>query len=295
MTDGQLVIEPLANEGDDMSNDLRDARTAHLVTHQARYDRMLGPFGDAMLAAARLRRGERVVDVGCGTGATTVAAARAVGGTGRVMAIDLDESLVRHAADRCAGAGLANVDAVCGDAASYPYAAGGADVVISRFATMLFADPVAAHANLRRALGPDGRLCAVVWQAVERNLWHALPMAAVFAHVERGPQLHDSPEPAGPFAFASPTRVERILFDAGFVDIELEALHDDLWVASDSDDAIAFFDDDAGSALRSAYGVDTVLRIYDDLRRDLEPYATRDGIRLRAAAWLVTARARSRW
>jgi len=143
-----------------MSTDLRQARIAHLITHEERYDRMLGPFGDAMLAAANLRRGDRVLDVGCGTGTTTMAAAHTVGGTGRVTAIDIDERLVRHTADRCAAAGLTNVDTLCGDAASYPYIGGEADVVISRFATMLFADPVAAHANLRRALRPGGSLCA---------------------------------------------------------------------------------------------------------------------------------------
>ena len=119
----------------------------HWVTDADRRDRILAPVADVLLAAAHLATGEGVVDIGCGCGATTLAAARAVGPTGAVYGIDLSEPMLDVAHRRADGSGLSNVTLVQGDAQTHRFPAL-FDVTISRFGTMFFADQITALANL---------------------------------------------------------------------------------------------------------------------------------------------------
>ena len=137
----------------------------HWVTHQQRYDAMLAPFTDHLLAAARVATPDRVLDVGCGCGATTLAAQPA----GTAVGLDLSAVMVQAARRRAAEERLANVSFVAGDGQTYPFPGGGFDMAISRFGVMFFDDPVAAFANLAGGLVPGGRLVFVCWQELARN------------------------------------------------------------------------------------------------------------------------------
>lgn len=260
------------------------------VVRQAQLDRMLEPLGESALAAAHPSAGERVVDIGCGCGATTIALAERVGPTGRVLGIDISEPMLARAQERCSDLGLANVELLCADAqrAAIPR---GHDVAFSRFGIMFFEDPVAAIDNIGRGLRKDGRLAFVCWQERARNPWMGIPMAIALQHVPPPPPLPaDAP---GPYAFADRDRVAGILSDAGFVDVVIDSLEHDLLVggASNLDDAAAFAVD-SGS-------VRTLLRDADDearrlaaesIRAAFEPYAGADGVRIASAAWVVSAR-----
>ncbi|HZX86522.1 MAG TPA: class I SAM-dependent methyltransferase, partial [Reyranella sp.] len=132
-----------------------------------RIQRAIGDIGDVGLAAAAPQRGEHVIDIGCGTGDTTAALARAVGLTGHVLGVDISEPLITAArAHR-----LDNATFVVGDAATHPFQAGHYDLVFSRFGVMFFADPVAAFRNIRRALKPAGRLVFIAWRTPQENPW----------------------------------------------------------------------------------------------------------------------------
>ena len=255
------------------------------VAQQDRYDRMLAPFGQRLLRAAVLRPGETVIDVGCGTGAVTVAAALQVGGAGRVVGVDVAPDALA-AARRRAGAAGAGVELVCADAASYPFAAGGADVLLSRFGTMHFEQPLAAHANLVRALRPGGRLVAVVWAEEPANAWSSLPAAVLAAHLPGAPDHHRSR--IGPFALSDPDRHRDLLTGAGFTGVTVERIETKVWLAADLADAVGFFHASAPPALT---GIPPATRAAVDrsLRAALAPYQSADGIRLPAAAWLVQA------
>ena len=244
-----------------------------------RFDRMTAPLLTALMDAAALTPGERVLDVGSGAGATTRAAASAVGPRGGVTGIDPSTPLVALARER-------GSDVIVGDAQTYPLPAHAFDAVISRNGLMLFEDPPAAFANLHRALKPGGRLAFVTWAEGAANGWSTIPNAALRAHLPL-------PEPAegGPCAFSLsvPARLHGVLGRAGFEDVQLTRLDQPLWVASDVSDALAFFEQSAGD-LREHVPKEIVNRILVTLRASLATYVEPDGVYLPAAAWVITIR-----
>lgn len=122
---------------------------------------LLAPFGQAMLDAALLRPGERVLDVGCGHGTSPLEAAERVAASGRVVGVDISAVMLEPARQRVAAAGVDNVELLQADAQVHPFEPASFDVVISRFGMMFFDDPEAAFGNLARALQPGGRLVFV--------------------------------------------------------------------------------------------------------------------------------------
>ena len=162
-----------------------------------RRDRIMTPIADALLDTARLGPGDHVLDIGCGCGATTLSAARAVAPTGEANGLDLSAPMLDVARRRADAAGLTNVHFEQADAQTHRLPGGAFDVTISRFGTMFFADPGAAFANLALALRPDGRLCIATWQPLEANDWLAIPGAALLNHGShrRPPAPACSPNP----------------------------------------------------------------------------------------------------
>jgi ubiquinone/menaquinone biosynthesis C-methylase UbiE len=144
---------------------------AHWVDNQARYDRMNAPFAAMILGAAGLRPGGNVLDVGCGCGGTTLAAARLIA-PGQAVGLDLSGPMLARARADAGAAGLGNAMFLQGDAQVHPFGPERFAAVISRFGVMFFADPVAAFVNIRTATRPAGRLVFVCWQPLAR-CWQA--------------------------------------------------------------------------------------------------------------------------
>ena len=184
---------------------------------QARMDAQFEHITPALMAAAALRPGERVLDVGCGTGETSLLAADAVGPSGSVVGVDISAPMLGLARER-AGA-RPNVSFRLEDASSARFEAP-FDVVLSRFGVMFFADPVAAFASLARALAPGGRIVFVCWQDLAKNDFMTVPMRAAAPFLP--PPAPVDPLAPGPGAFAAKDRVEAILGAAGLVDVALE-------------------------------------------------------------------------
>lgn len=184
-------------------------------------DPLMAPVAEAVVAKAFPGPGGRVLDVGCGAGATSLMMARALGEGGHCLGVDISEALVEAAARRSREEGLAATFAV-GDAQTYPFEPAGFDAAISRFGVMFFEDPVAAFANIRRAVRPEGRLVFAAWRSREENpfMTTALRAAAEFLPDLSAPD----PEAPGQFAFASEARMRRILSGAGWREIEAAPL-----------------------------------------------------------------------
>ena len=198
------------------------ARGGQWVTHQEALDARFAGVRDQLLARAAVGPGERALDVGCGTGATTLELAPRVGPGGTVLAIDISAPMLELAQQRCAAQGLEQVRFLCADAQSHGFEPAAHDLLISRFGVMFFGDPVAAFGNLRIALRPGGRLGFVCWAALERNPWFALPLAVGERWL--GPAEPQPPRAPGPLAFSESGYVEEILAAAGFADVAIETV-----------------------------------------------------------------------
>jgi len=262
------------------------------VRLQDRLDAQLRPLGDAALDRAALVAGERVLDVGCGCGDTTLRAAARVAPDGHALGIDVSEPMLARARERAAAEGRRLASFVHADAQTHAFEPGSVDVLVSRFGVMFFREPEAAFANLRGALAPGGRLAFVCWRPVAENPWMFAPMAAAAKHLPLTP-----PEPGapGPFAFQDEGRVRDILEAGGFARVAHEPLSGELSVggAGDLDDAVDFLLEvgPAARALREAGGgEDLARRVADAVRESLVPFAGPGGVRMPYAAWIVTAR-----
>ncbi|HML00624.1 MAG TPA: class I SAM-dependent methyltransferase [Acidimicrobiales bacterium] len=257
------------------------------VREAERFDSLLGPFGRRLLEASALEPGERVLDVGCGNGAVSLEAARAVGGSGSVTGIDLSAPMLEVARLRAEEQGV-DVHFVRGDAqtASFdePF-----DLVVSRFGVMFFDDPEAAFGNLARATRPGGRLCFVCWQEMFANEWIAVPAMAMVAHVGI-PELPEAGAP-GPFALADAGRTRQLLLSAGWSEVGIEDHKDSMRMGNDPQDVVAFMlSDEMGRRLVEGKDPDAVKAGTEATLEALRPYATAEGVVLGGACWLVTAR-----
>ena len=182
------------------------------VERQQSQDIVLGPILQATLERAQLQQGERVVDIGCGTGASSIALAERAGPSGQVLGIDVSTPMLARAAERLPPG--APVKFVRADATTYRFESGAFDLLFSRFGVMFFAEPARTFANLRTALKPSGRLAFACWRKFDENPWLQVPLRAALEHVP--PLPRPGPEDPGPFSFASEQQVHRILADAGF-------------------------------------------------------------------------------
>jgi SAM-dependent methyltransferase len=184
-----------------------------------------GPPGQWAMERLSIEPGDRVLDVGCGTGRTTVALARRVAPGGRAVGIDIAAEMLRRGRDHAAAQSIDNVEFVHADAQVHVLGNAIFDAAYSRFGVMFFADPVAAFANIRRSLRPGGRLSFACWQDVFANEWMLIPGTAAVSATGITPPMPGPDEP-GPFAFADATRVRSILDQAGFLAIEVVPRND---------------------------------------------------------------------
>ena len=178
---------------------------------------MFAVFGQAAIEAAAPATGERVLDVGCGAGASTLDLAARVGAGGHVLGVDISEPLISRAR------ALTPQDTPAlfqvADASSTELPEGAFDILFSRFGVMFFDDPTAAFANMRRALKPGARVAFVCWRGMAENDWVRLPMGAIKGIVPL--TAPPGPEAPGPFSFGDRERVARILTAAGFTDVTI--------------------------------------------------------------------------
>lgn len=259
----------------------------HWVEHRERYDAMLRGFTPRLLAAADVSPGQRVLDVGCGFGETTCAAARAAAG-GFTVGADLSAPLLDAARRRAEREHLHNVRFDLADVQVHPFPEAGFDVAISRFGVMFFADPAAAFTNIARAVAPGGRLAFLCWQAAADNEWIMTLGAALAAYVELPQMDGDGP---GPFSLTDPERIRQLLHQSGFDQVTIDPVTEPIRLGKDVGDVLDYARD-LGLVRDLLADVDaaTESKALDGIRAAVAPHQTAEGIRIGAAAWLVTAR-----
>ena len=268
---------------DAMSND-DAARVRAWLEIREPLERQLDPLGRAAIDQLRLGAGDRVLDVGFGIGGTPLTLARIVGPSGNVVGIDLLSAAVDVM--RCEASGAPNVTFLQGDAEIYPFEPGSFDAAFSRFGVMFFTDPVAAFANIRRALRPGGRIAFVCWRALAENELDALPIRAASPHLPA--QLIAEAEDASHFSFADPTFLQEMLTRAGYVKIDIRE-HDMDVTSGDLQSMV--------SVCSRVGSLGAILRKHREFRRDAVPALENaltacdgpGGPALRAATWVVLA------
>jgi ubiquinone/menaquinone biosynthesis C-methylase UbiE len=257
---------------------------------QAIQDILLAPAAQILIERAGPKVGERILDVGCGCGATTIALAERVAPTGFVLGIDISEPMLARARERAPKS--LPLSFVLADATVYPFDPQDFDLLVSRFGVMFFAEPAVSFANLRRALRPRARLTFVCWRDPRENPWMTMPLQAIYQHVPKLPQL--GPEDPSPFAFASEERVRRILSEAGYRDIALERCDLSIDIANGRglegavDTAM-----NVGPASRALEGHPPEVRTAatNSVRELLAPHVRGQSLPLPGSIWAVTARA----
>ncbi|MCS4279123.1 class I SAM-dependent methyltransferase [Stenotrophomonas rhizophila] len=258
------------------------------VEAQRILDQMFAPLATHLLEAIPPGDDLHVLDVGCGTGAVALAIAGQLGPQGRVTGVDISAPMIALARERAQRAGLA-VDFIVADAQQHAFAPGSLDRIVSRFGVMFFDDPVQAFGQLQRAAKRGGELQALAWRRPDENAFMTTAERAAAPWLQLPPR---SPGAPGQFAFADQARVEQMLSDGGWEDIEVLPL--DVVCRIDRADLATYVAllGPVGSALR-APDLDGATRtqVLEAVMAAFAPFIEGDAVTFTAACWEVRARA----
>ncbi|MEV0994312.1 methyltransferase domain-containing protein [Nonomuraea sp. NPDC050202] len=251
------------------------------------YDSERGRYHERLRAAADVRTADRVLDIGCGTGQTTRDAARSAP-SGSALGVDVSGPMVERARRLSEQAGIRNVSFERADAQVHPFAPESFTLGISRFGTMFFADPVAAFANIGRALRPGARLVQLVWQAGDRQEWFS-----TIRHALAGGRTVPAGLDHGAFSLADRTAAAGMLTAAGFGAVEITEVRGPIHYGPDAAGARdALLDLRMVKDLVAGLDAAATARALDRLLAALDAHDTGEGAWFDSRAWLIIARRR---
>lgn len=256
---------------------------------QSVLDRLFAPFEALLAQAAAASGATQVLDVGCGTGATTLALARRLGSHSRCVGVDISEPMIALARERAQREGSA-AQFIAADAQVHAFEPGRFDLLVSRFGVMFFDDPVQAFANLRRAARPGGAMKFIAWRGAAENPFMTVAERAAAPLLPGLPARRDGAP--GQFAFAQRERVVSILQDSGWTGPVIEPL--DVACTLPETDLLRYIGwmGPVGSLLQKADEA-TRARVTGTVRAAFDPFVQDGEARFTAACWMIGARAPS--
>ena len=260
----------------------------HWTDQQKVQDAVLAPVSKILIERAGIKPGDRILDVGCGCGATSFDLAQRTGATGHVTGIDISAPMLARARELAPPG--APIEFVLADATVYVFKPASVNMLFSRFGVMFFAEPELSFTNMRKALAPKGRLIFACWRTPRENPMLMLALQEAYKHVPKLPEV--KPEDPGPFSFASEDRVKKVLGDAGFSSIALERadLKFDIAVGQGLDAALVTVLA-IGPASRALEGQppDLVAAATKSIRAALATHLVGNQVLLSGSIWIVTA------
>jgi SAM-dependent methyltransferase len=279
-------VQAIQRQSDDQAKLWNGSAGCAWVEAHALLDRTLQPFEDLLVEAVAASGARRVLDVGCGTGSTTRAVARLLGAEGHSVGIDISEQMI-DAARMLAEQDRSPATFVCADAQTHQFAPGSFDLIIARFGTMFFSDPVAAFANLRRAGSQGAQLRSITWRSPEENPFMTTAERAA-ASLLPNLQVRRA-DTAGPFGFADARRARAVLEESGWAEIDIRPI--DVVCTLPEQELIRYGTrfGPVGTALREA-DPQTRAQVATAVRAAFDPYVHGAEARFTACCWLMGAR-----
>jgi ubiquinone/menaquinone biosynthesis C-methylase UbiE len=279
----------------DVTQPTNDEQTKHWnttagcawVDAQDLLDQMMKGLEDLLVDGVAAGSGRRVLDVGCGTGGTTLAVARRLGAEGQCVGADVSEPMIAAARARAERDGIP-ASFILADVQTHPFERASVDTIISRFGVMFFNDPVQAFANLRRAATDDGALHVIAWRSAAENPFMTTAERAAAPLL---PNLPDRPaDGPGQFSFANPQRVAAILDAGGWADVDLQPI--DVECTLPEPELIGFITQ-LGPVGLALQGKDerTRAQVIEAVRPAFDPFVHGTEVRYTAACWMVSAQA----
>ncbi|MEJ1172438.1 class I SAM-dependent methyltransferase [Variovorax sp. CCNWLW235] len=258
------------------------------VDAQESLDRLFTPFENLLVDEVRAAQARRVLDVGCGTGATTLAIARVLGAGGHCTGADISEPMIAAARARANREG-APASFVCGDAQRHPFEPASFDLVVSRFGVMFFDSPVQAFSNLLNAAKSGARLRAIAWRSAAENPFMTTAERAAAPLLPNLPAR--KPGAPGQFAFADPGRVASILEESGWAGIDIRPI--DVECALPESDLMGYLTrlGPVGLVLQDETDERRRAQVIATVRAAFEPYVRGSEVRFTAACWMIGAQA----
>ncbi|GAB3352797.1 class I SAM-dependent methyltransferase [Lysobacter tyrosinilyticus] len=256
------------------------------VDRQELLDLLFTPFEQRLVEAVSAASAKRVLDVGCGTGSTTLAIARKLGARGHCTGVDISEPMIAMARNRAEHEG-STATFTCDDAQTHAFAPAAFDMIVSRFGVMFFDDSVRAFANLRQAASEGAELRCIVWRSAAENPFMTTAERAA------APLLPNLParQPGGPgqFAFADRDRVCGLLDEAGWAQIDVQPID---VICSFPESQLVSYVSRLGPVGLTLQQTDEPLRtrVIETVRAAFEPFVIGSEVRLTAACWMVAAR-----
>lgn len=265
---------------------MRHAASEH-VPGRSGYDSELRRHNEVLRRAVGIQLRDHALDIGCGTGQTTREAARTAQ-AGSAFGVDVSAPAIERARELARADGLRNVTFEHANAQVHRFPPERFDLAISRFGTMFFDDPVAAFANIRRALRPAGRLVMMVWQAHERNEWDVAIHQSLGAAEGLVAGASEGPDP---FSLADPPTVKEILQAAGFAGVAFTDVHEPVYYGPDMAAALDWVRGfTCTSEVLKRLDPAAATRAVERLREALATHMSGDGVWFNSRAWIVTAR-----
>ena len=260
------------------------------VDKQREMDIMLNPLGERVIQGLDLKEETKILDIGCGCGATTLEIAKIVN-QGEVIGVDISEPMLERATQTASDMALTNISYQVKDVQVDEMPNNYFDIAFSRFGVMFFEDPFEAFNNINHSLKDDGQLSFVCWQHASLNPWQSLSIQVI-------KEFFDLPAPPpkspGPFAFEDKSYIEEILNASGFRDIEIK---------DNQEDIVMFSGKSIREACEDYLTINPVVtemlknspselreEILEALIGKFSNYHKDDGLLFPSATWIVTAK-----